>query len=264
MRFILAPNSAKAFFTARGPIRQGNMKLPGSLSFWGKLLWIIAEHSSLSLTEEDAFLSLSLYERRSFKTLAPFGMWIMDSRNGRLMWICLKIERSRSSSSFFFCFFNLERKGRLDDLEGWSKIDGRGADRGEGLREYVQLRYSFLSVRSSISPIPFVWDFFSSINLGSSSSNLLLIVHLGPSSSFTSAVPHVDVPLNVGIAMPLYRKSTIRDGEQLNDRLIDRLWIYTPEAISVPMMVKPGLIKSFETYPGAFDGFDIPLFESKD
>ncbi|GJX37166.1 integrase, catalytic region, zinc finger, CCHC-type containing protein [Tanacetum coccineum] len=45
------------------------------------LLWIIAEHSSLSLTEEVAFLSLSLCERRSFKTLAPFGMWIMASRN---------------------------------------------------------------------------------------------------------------------------------------------------------------------------------------
>ncbi|GKE63871.1 hypothetical protein Tco_1514238 [Tanacetum coccineum] len=45
-------------------------------------------------------------------------MWIMATRNGRLMWICLNIKRSRSSSSSFFCFFNLDGKGRLDDLEG--------------------------------------------------------------------------------------------------------------------------------------------------
>ncbi|GKA97773.1 hypothetical protein Tco_0825667 [Tanacetum coccineum] len=45
-------------------------------------------------------------------------MWIIASRNGRLMWICLKIERSRSSSSSFFCIFNLDGTGRLDDLEG--------------------------------------------------------------------------------------------------------------------------------------------------
>ncbi|GKA56054.1 hypothetical protein Tco_0755126 [Tanacetum coccineum] len=45
-------------------------------------------------------------------------MWIMASRNGRLTWICLKIDGSRSSSSSFFCFINLEGKGTLDDLEG--------------------------------------------------------------------------------------------------------------------------------------------------
>ncbi|GJV89711.1 hypothetical protein Tco_1533649 [Tanacetum coccineum] len=119
MRFIIAPKSAKAFFTARGLIRHGSVKLPGSFSFWGRLLWMIAEHSSLSLTEEAAFSSFSLCERRSFKTMAPFDMWTMASRNDRLMWICLKIKRSRSSSSSFFCFFNLNGKGRLDDLEGW-------------------------------------------------------------------------------------------------------------------------------------------------
>ncbi|GKE86247.1 hypothetical protein Tco_1559989 [Tanacetum coccineum] len=41
----------------------------------------------------------------------------MASRIDRLMWICLKIERSHSSSSSFFCFFNLDGNGRLDDLE---------------------------------------------------------------------------------------------------------------------------------------------------
>ncbi|GJR08253.1 hypothetical protein Tco_0790905 [Tanacetum coccineum] len=46
------------------PIRHGSVKLPGSPSFWGKFLWMIAEHSSLSLTEEAAFLSFSLWERR--------------------------------------------------------------------------------------------------------------------------------------------------------------------------------------------------------
>ncbi|GJQ91271.1 hypothetical protein Tco_0002410 [Tanacetum coccineum] len=127
MRFMLAPKSGRVFLTARGPIRHGSVKLPGSYSFYGRLLWIIAEHSSLSLTEEVAFLSFSLCEMRSFKTLAPFGMWIMASRNGMLMWICLKIKTSHSSSPSFFCFFNMDEKGRLDDLEGWLKIDSRGA-----------------------------------------------------------------------------------------------------------------------------------------
>ncbi|GKA59002.1 hypothetical protein Tco_0758315 [Tanacetum coccineum] len=43
---------------------------------------MIAEDSSLRLTEEATFSSFSLCERRSFRTLAPFGMWIMASRNG--------------------------------------------------------------------------------------------------------------------------------------------------------------------------------------
>ncbi|GJY33200.1 hypothetical protein Tco_0417669 [Tanacetum coccineum] len=109
---------SQAFFTAKGPIRHGSVKLPGSLSFWGKLLWMIAEHSSLSLTEEVALSSFSLWERSSFRTLAPFGMWIMASRNGRLIWICLQMDRSRSLSSSFFCFFTLDGKDRFDNLEG--------------------------------------------------------------------------------------------------------------------------------------------------
>ncbi|GKG08375.1 hypothetical protein Tco_0334207, partial [Tanacetum coccineum] len=84
-RFMLSPISARAFLTAKGLIRHGSVKLPGSPSFWGKLLWMIAEHSSLSLTEEAAFSSFSLWERRSFRTLDPFAMWIMASRNGRLI-----------------------------------------------------------------------------------------------------------------------------------------------------------------------------------
>ncbi|GJT35955.1 hypothetical protein Tco_0926374 [Tanacetum coccineum] len=70
--FMLAPKSARAFLTARGPIRQGKVKLPGSPSLWGRILWIMAEHSSLSLTKDAAFSSFSLCERRSFKTLALF------------------------------------------------------------------------------------------------------------------------------------------------------------------------------------------------
>ncbi|GJT79127.1 hypothetical protein Tco_1045852 [Tanacetum coccineum] len=53
-------------------------------------------------------------------------MWIIASRNGKFIWIRLKIEISRSSSSSFFCFFTLDGKGRFDDLEGWYKMDGRG------------------------------------------------------------------------------------------------------------------------------------------
>ncbi|GJZ07659.1 hypothetical protein Tco_0541452 [Tanacetum coccineum] len=65
IRLILAPKSARAFFTAKCLIRRGSVKLPGSPSFWGKLLWMIAEHSSLILTEEAAFSSFSLCERRT-------------------------------------------------------------------------------------------------------------------------------------------------------------------------------------------------------
>ncbi|GJV57782.1 hypothetical protein Tco_1458787 [Tanacetum coccineum] len=63
MIFILAPKSAKAFFIAKGPIRHGSMKLPRSPSFWGRLLWMIAEHSSLSFTEEAAFSSFFLMRK---------------------------------------------------------------------------------------------------------------------------------------------------------------------------------------------------------
>ncbi|GKE21758.1 hypothetical protein Tco_1433270, partial [Tanacetum coccineum] len=41
MRFILAPKSAKAFLTTRGPIRHGSVKLPGSPSFLvAPLVWL--------------------------------------------------------------------------------------------------------------------------------------------------------------------------------------------------------------------------------
>ncbi|GKD47884.1 hypothetical protein Tco_1276860 [Tanacetum coccineum] len=74
-----------AFFTAKGPIRYGSVKLPGSPSYRGKLLWITAEHSSLSLTEEAAFLSFSLCERRSFhnldRSLSVIGSWPPGSSN---------------------------------------------------------------------------------------------------------------------------------------------------------------------------------------
>nr|GEW01574.1 hypothetical protein [Tanacetum cinerariifolium] len=62
IRFILASKSDREFFTAKGLIRHSSVKLLGSPSFQGRLLWIIAEHSSLSLTEEVAFLSFPLEE----------------------------------------------------------------------------------------------------------------------------------------------------------------------------------------------------------
>nr|GFB46547.1 hypothetical protein [Tanacetum cinerariifolium] len=65
IRLILAPKSASVFFTAKGSIRHGSVKLPGSPSFWGKFLWMIEEHSSLSLTKKASFLSFSLWERRT-------------------------------------------------------------------------------------------------------------------------------------------------------------------------------------------------------
>nr|GFA64502.1 retrovirus-related Pol polyprotein from transposon TNT 1-94 [Tanacetum cinerariifolium] len=97
--FFWAEAIATACFTQNRPIRHGSVKLPGSPSFWCKLLWITAKHSSLSLTEEAALLSFSLCERRSFRTLDPFGMQIIAFRNDRLIWICLNMDKSRSSSS---------------------------------------------------------------------------------------------------------------------------------------------------------------------
>ncbi|GJR08203.1 hypothetical protein Tco_0790855 [Tanacetum coccineum] len=67
MGFMLAPKSARAFLTAKVPIRHGSVKLPRSPSFWGRLLWITAKHSLLILTKEAAFLSFSLCEISSVK-----------------------------------------------------------------------------------------------------------------------------------------------------------------------------------------------------
>ncbi|GJY69153.1 hypothetical protein Tco_0472135 [Tanacetum coccineum] len=38
MRFILAPKPARAFFTARGPMRHGSVKLPGWIGYLGGLV----------------------------------------------------------------------------------------------------------------------------------------------------------------------------------------------------------------------------------
>ncbi|GJW50301.1 hypothetical protein Tco_0091652 [Tanacetum coccineum] len=122
-------------------------------------------------------------------------MWIITSRNGRLIWIYLKIERSRSSSSSFLCFFTLDGKGRFDDLEVWlADVGFEGVGKwgsqvltpdlvvmakvgasGLGVllfpiakRIYENCLCISLRCWSSISPIPFVWDFFLSIKLASS------------------------------------------------------------------------------------------------
>ncbi|GJT19071.1 hypothetical protein Tco_0877777 [Tanacetum coccineum] len=87
---------------------------------------MIAEHYLLSLTEEAGFSSFSLCKRKSFNTLAPFGMWIMASRNGK-------------------------RKGKLGRLgglvkDGWPRGRFRSfafPDRGEDLGE---LFMQFLTV----------------------------------------------------------------------------------------------------------------------
>ncbi|GKB71852.1 hypothetical protein Tco_0933264 [Tanacetum coccineum] len=89
MRLMLAPKSAKAFFTGIVPIRHGNVKLPGSLFFCGKFFWIA-------------------------------------DMNGRLIFICLKIDKNLSRSSSFFCFLSRDGKGTLDDLEGWWRVDDKG------------------------------------------------------------------------------------------------------------------------------------------
>nr|GEU52097.1 hypothetical protein [Tanacetum cinerariifolium] len=98
-KLMLAPRSARAFFTDKDPIRHGRVKLPGSPSFWDKFLWMAVDHSSLSFTDEAAFLSFSLCERISFRTFDSFGIRIIASKTG-----------------------SLEGKGTLNDLEGWYKV----------------------------------------------------------------------------------------------------------------------------------------------
>ncbi|GJY14815.1 hypothetical protein Tco_0385237 [Tanacetum coccineum] len=81
-----------------------------------------AEHSSLSLTDEAAFSSFSLCERRSFRTLAPLGMWIIASRKGR--------------------------EGYVDDLEGWYKV---------GDCEVTPPEFARVSLPSGLSTSVILW-----------------------------------------------------------------------------------------------------------
>nr|GEU69768.1 retrovirus-related Pol polyprotein from transposon TNT 1-94 [Tanacetum cinerariifolium] len=98
----------------------------GSPFFWGKFFWIVTEHSLLRVTEEAAFSNFALLESRSLRTLAPFGIRFKASRNERLIFISLKIDKNFSRSSSFFCFRSQDRKGTLDDLEGWWRVDDKG------------------------------------------------------------------------------------------------------------------------------------------
>ncbi|GJW14140.1 hypothetical protein Tco_0018273 [Tanacetum coccineum] len=152
IRLILAPKSARAFFTAKGPIIHGSVKLPGSPSFWGKLLWMTAEHSSLSLTEEAAFSSFSLCERDEEKSLIVVILFLLLYSG----W-----ERKEGSRVLIL------------DLVVIAKVGA--SDLGNLLSLIVERIWeNFLSISlrcwSSISSIPFVWNLFSSMKLASSTS----------------------------------------------------------------------------------------------
>nr|GEV53072.1 hypothetical protein [Tanacetum cinerariifolium] len=77
-------------------------------------------------------------------------MWIRASRNGRWILICLKIKRSHSSSSSFFCYFTLDGKGRFDDFEGWLRsfafLDCE-EDLGEFFMDFLTVLVKHLSYR---------------------------------------------------------------------------------------------------------------------
>nr|GEV49323.1 transposase, Ptta/En/Spm, transposase, Tnp1/En/Spm-like protein [Tanacetum cinerariifolium] len=78
-RLMLAPKSAKAFFTDRVPIRHGNVNVLGSPFFLGKFFWIVVKHSSLRVIEEAALFNFtwligtSSTRRPSFVSLIEMG-----------------------------------------------------------------------------------------------------------------------------------------------------------------------------------------------
>ncbi|GJX56480.1 hypothetical protein Tco_0286377 [Tanacetum coccineum] len=73
----------QAFFTAKGPIKHDSVKLPGSPSFWGKFLWMIAEHSSLSLTEEADFSSFPYGKKEAIIFVHTFLVsWLGEGKAG--------------------------------------------------------------------------------------------------------------------------------------------------------------------------------------
>nr|GEX55631.1 hypothetical protein [Tanacetum cinerariifolium] len=69
--------SARLFFSAKGLIRHGSVKLPESPSFWGELLWMIVEHSSQSLTEEAVFLDFPYVKGDGEKSLIVIILFLL-------------------------------------------------------------------------------------------------------------------------------------------------------------------------------------------
>ncbi|GKA83810.1 ribonuclease H-like domain-containing protein [Tanacetum coccineum] len=97
MGLMLAPKSAKAFFTDRVPIRHGNVKLLGSPFFLGKFFWIVVEHSSLRVTEEAVLSNFTLLigtsptHHPSFVSLIEMGRehWMIKKNGIRWCFIIL-------------------------------------------------------------------------------------------------------------------------------------------------------------------------------
>ncbi|GJS78378.1 ribonuclease H-like domain-containing protein [Tanacetum coccineum] len=213
IRLILAPKSARDFFTAKGPIRHSSVKLPGSPSFWGKFLWMTAEYSLISLTEEAAFSSFFLMGK--------------------------KMDRSRSSSSSFFCFLTREGKGRFDDLEvvlsAWlARVDfdgdGKGGSRVLTLDLVVIAKVGASGLGGSLFPIVGkIWENCSCISLRER-------VETGLSKliEFHTAVQ---------------RYIVVKDLHQ-------KPFLYS--------MMGDLFDQVLETEPGAFDGFVGPLSELED
>ncbi|GKC45641.1 hypothetical protein Tco_1063363 [Tanacetum coccineum] len=100
MGFMLAPKSSRAFLTVRGPIRQGRVKLPGSPSLWGRLLWIMAEHSSLNGKGRLDDLEVSPPVRLSDVDrggAGKCGSWVLTPN----LVVMAKVDASGSAASFF-------------------------------------------------------------------------------------------------------------------------------------------------------------------
>ncbi|GJW54712.1 hypothetical protein Tco_0098797 [Tanacetum coccineum] len=133
MRFMLAPKSARAFLTAKGPIRHGSVKLPGSHSFFGQDFLIRAKNTQLTKFDEGGASQVSLYAKvRSFKPWIPFGVVNHKlSRNGKNDMNVLKIERKPLIPRLilFLLLVIWNEKARLDKLGGLVK-DGRARKGG--------------------------------------------------------------------------------------------------------------------------------------
>ena len=69
IRFMLAPKSSSVFPIVKSPIATGIVKLPGSLNFWGRVLWMIALQLASNSTISCSIILLFLVNN-SFMNLA--------------------------------------------------------------------------------------------------------------------------------------------------------------------------------------------------
>nr|GEZ30114.1 hypothetical protein [Tanacetum cinerariifolium] len=133
IRLILAPKSDMAFFTANGLIIHGSVKLPRQEPLrWPPRVTVrrLLPHArGLGLKpRREGFPSgakkeWGLSPKAKVRVLHTAQLDVTVSSNHQQLTCRSKQKnKSRSSSSSLFCFFNREGKGTLDDLEGWYMV----------------------------------------------------------------------------------------------------------------------------------------------